>query len=76
MRNLSAERHHELGEAEKDLAYALVKLQERSLGSALMNASVAIVRMSKHVTEAEFQRILTECAQLTAGSVKCVTAGP
>ena len=51
-------RYTDLDNAAKDLAYALVKLHEGKLVPAFLNAAMALVHISKHLTAAEYAWML------------------
>lgn len=51
-------RYIDLDNATKDLAFALVKVHEGNLISAFLNASMALVHISKHLTEVEWSHML------------------
>lgn len=63
------QRAQELTDAEKDLAFALVKLQDRQLVSAYLNALVAVVHISKSLTDKDWESVHSTCEALRARAV-------
>ncbi len=57
--------HHRLRDAEKDLCFALGKLQSGNRVAAYLNALVAVIHIGQSMTEPEHQTALLEVARLT-----------
>lgn len=57
--------HHRLRDAEKDLCFALQKLQTGNRTAAYLNALVAVIHIGQAMTEPEHQQALLEVSRLT-----------
>jgi hypothetical protein len=58
--------NHRLRDAEKDLCFAVVKLQAGNRVAAYLNAMVAVIHIGQAMTEAEHQQALVATARLVA----------
>jgi len=56
--------HSRLRDAEKDLVFAIGKLQEGKRLSAYLNVAVALVHIGSELNESEHQTALVETARL------------
>lgn len=67
---------HRLRDAEKDLCFALQKLQSGNRTAAYLNALVAIIHIGHAMTEREHQQALIEVARLAVERPRqgCATA--
>ena len=62
-------RRQELGDAEKDLAFALVKLQAGETASAFLNTAVALGRVSRHLSQHDWQLVDSCMRELGLGGL-------
>jgi hypothetical protein len=62
-------RRRELGDAEKDLAFALVKLQAGETAAAFLNTAVALGRVSRHMGQHDWQVVDLCLRELGLGGI-------
>jgi hypothetical protein len=70
-------RREDLADAEKDIPFALVALQEQRLPKAVLNLAIALFRVTKHLTETEYRELIAGLEDLKARvAVQHDQAGP
>lgn len=62
-------RDHRLRDAEKDLCFALGKLQSGHRVAAYLNAMVAVIHIGQAMTESEHQQVIVATSRLVSRSL-------